>query len=149
MVVRFEGALERSARCDKAEEIAAALTARCEQLATDLSDAETETAAFLPRVWMMQAETEQATRRLALRNVDRVPAWASGQVAAIQSRLDRFDPGNRTVNRDPRSPSPLPKSRRPPSCRTNDETTFNPRPPAEAGSKPTGNPAPSSETDNE
>ena len=75
MVVRFEGALARSARCDRAEELAAALTARCKQLATDLSDAEAESAAFLPSVWMMQAETEQATRRLALRNVDRVPEW--------------------------------------------------------------------------
>ena len=82
MVVRFEGALERSARCDQAEELAAGLAARCQQLAADLKDAEEVGAEFLPQIWMMQGETavakdqaDRAARRLTLRNVERVPDW--------------------------------------------------------------------------
>ena len=73
MVVRFEGVLERSARCDQAEEIAAGLAARCRQLEADLKDAEEVGVEFLPQIWMMQRETalakdqaDRATRRLRL-----------------------------------------------------------------------------------
>lgn len=82
MVVRFEGALARSARCDKAEQVAAALSARCQQMEVDLQECERSRVEFMPQVWMLQAEAAlakdeaaRATRRLTLRNVDRVPEW--------------------------------------------------------------------------